>query len=205
METQEFGEDYAAEQMRRSRHSLRKAIKRFYIQNILKHVAGPTIDFGCGAGQLLARLPSGSVGLELNPHLVGALRSEGLNAELYDPEDKFELAGFPTNFYKTLVMAHVLEHFEDAKGVLRTLLRTCNRIGISHVIIVVPGEVGFASDKTHKTFVNRQYLQTNRLFELEGFVARKVNYFPLNAEVVGKYFIFHELMVVYDRAGIRKD
>ncbi|MEO8407474.1 MAG: hypothetical protein ABI476_03505, partial [Oxalobacteraceae bacterium] len=84
-------------QLRRSRHPLRKSIKFFYLKNILRDVVGKTIDFGCGAGQLLTGLPAGSVGLEVNPHLVDALRKAGLNAQRYDPEDDF--------YFKTCYMA----------------------------------------------------------------------------------------------------
>ena len=66
----EFGSAYAVEQLRRSRHPLRRLIKKFYLDRVLRELRGPTIDFGCGAGQLLARLPADSVGLEVNPPLV---------------------------------------------------------------------------------------------------------------------------------------
>jgi hypothetical protein len=55
--TAEFDKNYAAEQLRRRRHPLRRLVKRHYLNNILSEVRGPTIDFGCGAGQLLARFP----------------------------------------------------------------------------------------------------------------------------------------------------
>ena len=71
-EISEFGSAYANEQLRRSRHPLRRLIKKFYLDRVLRELRGPTIDFGCGAGQLLARLPADSVGLEVNPHLVQA-------------------------------------------------------------------------------------------------------------------------------------
>ena len=38
--TEQFDKDYAAEQLRRSRHPLRKIIKRFYLDNILRDVRG---------------------------------------------------------------------------------------------------------------------------------------------------------------------
>ena len=52
-EIPEFGSAYAAEQLRRSRHPLRRLIKKFYLDRVLGEVGDrPTIDFGCGAGQL---------------------------------------------------------------------------------------------------------------------------------------------------------
>ena len=197
--TEEFGLDYATEQMRRSRHPLRKAIKSFYLNNILRDIKGKTIDFGCGAGQLLARLPVGSVGLEVNIQLVLALRKAGLNSQKYDTEDNFSFHDIPCEHYNTFVMAHVLEHFYDADQVLRKILRSCWRIGIERAIIVLPGAKGYQSDRTHKTFVNRDYLSRHRLLNCEGYALSDSRHFPVNIECIGNYFIFHELKLIYDR------
>src|SRR6476620_400192 len=119
-EISEFGSAYAAEQLRRSRHPLRRLIKKFYLDRVLRDVRGPTIDFGCGAGQLLARLPAGSVGLEINPYLVQELRRTGLNVLSYNPEeDQFLLREFQADHYRTMVIAHVIEHFSDSAQAMR--------------------------------------------------------------------------------------
>lgn len=195
----DFGINYATEQLRRSRHPLRKIVKSFYLENILRDVKGATIDFGCGAGQLLARLPAGSVGLEVNPHPVDVLRKIGLNSLCYDDGDNFSFLDFPCGHYKTLVMAHVLEHFDDADMVLKKILNSCSRIGIERAIIVVPGAKGYQSDKTHKTFVNWHYLREHGLLQCEGYAAREISYFPINHESIGKYFRFHELKLAYEK------
>ena len=195
----DFGINYATEQLRRSHHPLRQIIKSFYLKNILRDVTGKTIDFGCGAGQLLARLPAGSVGLEVNPHLVCALRTAGMNSQRYDDGDDFSFTDFPCGQYKTFVMAHVLEHFDDAGKVLKRILSSCSRIGIERAIIVVPGAKGYQSDQTHKTFVDRNYLREHGLLNCEGYTAREISYFPINNESIGKYFIFHELKLTYDK------
>ena len=67
-----FDAGYAGEQLRRSKQPLRKVVKGFYLRSVLSLLNGPTIDYGCGAGQLLALLPAGSLGLEVNPHLIAA-------------------------------------------------------------------------------------------------------------------------------------
>ncbi len=198
--TSEFSRDYAAEQLRRSRHSFRKIIKRLYVRNILKDVIGPSIDFGCGAGQLLARLPYGSVGVEVNPFLIDELTGVGLNVIHYDAEvDRFELANFPENYYSTFIMSHILEHFADAAQVIKTLLHSCRRLGIKRIILVLPGWKGYLSDHTHKTYVDIHYLQINGLIYCEGYLLSRQRYFPINKESIGKYFVFHELIVVFDR------
>lgn len=198
----EFDKNYAAEQLRRSRHPLRRLVKHLYLNNILNEVTGPTIDFGCGAGQLLARLPAGSVGLEINPYLVEELRRTGLNVVSYDPDaDQFSLHEFPADRYKTLVIAHVIEHFSDSAQALRKICRTCARLGIRKIIVIVPGAKGFRSDKTHKTFVNQRYLEDHDLLNCEGYAVSKTGYFPINIESLGEYFTFHEFKIVYERAA----
>lgn len=195
----EFDVVYATEQLRRSSNPLRKIIKIFYLKNILRDVKGRTVDFGCGAGQLLACLPAGSVGLEVNSHLVTALRKTGLDAQLYDVDDDFSFNEFHPGDYQTFIMAHVLEHFDGADNKLRKILHSCCRIGIERVIIVVPGAKGFSSDVTHKTFINKNYLIEHQLSSCEGYVLREKSYFPINIEFIGNYFVFHELKLIYDR------
>lgn len=197
----EFDKHYAAEQLRRSRHLLRRLVKRRYVDNILREVTGPTIDFGCGAGQLLARLPAGSVGLEINPYLVEELRRTGLNVLPYNPNaDQFTLREFPVDHYKTMVIAHVIEHFADCAQAVRKIWRTCGRLGIRKIIVIVPGEKGFRSDNTHKTFVNQRYLHNEGLLTCEGYAVTKTGYFPINTEGFGKHFTYHEFKIVYERA-----
>lgn len=195
----EFDSKYAAEQLRRSRHPLRRLIKGFYLREILREVRGPCIDFGCGAGQLLTKLPPGSVGLEVNPFLISSLRERGLSvvearAEMQD----FELGSFANGVFRTLVIAHVLEHLPDPLAALQVLFAACTRLGIERVIVVVPGAVGYASDHTHKTFISQKWLDSNMPTEFAGFMRSSINYFPGNLEWIGRYFVFHEMKVVFD-------
>ena len=199
----EFDRHYAAEQLRRSRHPLRSLIKGFYLRNMLHDVKGPTIDFGCGAGQLLARLPAGSVGLEVNPHLIQALRSAGLTVhQAHAAMSDFELVDLSSGRFRTLVIAHVLEHLPDPAEALSILFAACNRIGIERVIVVVPGARGFASDSTHRTFIDRGYVTAKLSMNFAGFRRTSLSYFPLPWEWVGRYFVFHEMKIVFDRAPV---
>ena len=198
---QPFGRDYAARQLRRRRNPLRRAIKHFYLNNMLRETRGATIDLGFGAGQLLERLPPGSIGLEVNPHLVDDARRAGLNAVLYDSSAEQPLIGVvPAGVYSTLVMAHVLEHFENAEVFLRRLLHSCAALGIRRVVLVVPGAKGYEFDSTHRTFVSMRYLTEHDLLSCEGYMLSTHRYFPGNREWIGRYYTFHELMVVYDLA-----
>jgi SAM-dependent methyltransferase len=145
----EFDLSYAAEQLRRSQSPWRRLIKGFYLRSMLRQLSGPTVDFGCGAGQLLARLPSGSVGIEVNPHLIESLRGAGhqvfaARAEISD----FELRDLPPGRFQSLVIAHVLEHLPDPALAIDVLLSACRRIGIRRVLVVVSGCLGFRPRST---------------------------------------------------------
>jgi len=195
---EEFGSDYAANQIARQRNPLRKLIKSFYVSRVVRHVSGPTIDLGCGAGQILERLPAGSLGIEVNPHLVSYLVERGFKVLPAVASDAgFDLSQIKKNAFKSLVLSHVLEHFDNANQVLVALLRDCCQLGIETVIIVVPGANGYRSDATHKTFVTMEYLHQYSMTDCEGFHLAHHSYFPINFKFIGELFIYHELMLVY--------
>ena len=64
---------------------------------------------------------------------------------------------------------------------------------------MVPGARGFRFDRTHRTFVNRSYLEEHSLLACEGYSVSVIRYFPGNVEWIGRYYTFHELLFVYDR------
>jgi len=195
---EEFGREYASSQLARRHSTVRRLIKSHYISNLLRHVTGPTVDVGCGAGQILERLPAGSVGIEVNPHLVHDLTNRGLKVFKAIPRtDRLDLSAIARGAYTTLVLSHVLEHFGNASQVLRLLLEDCADRKITTVIVVVPGEVGYRSDQTHKTFITLNYVREHHLTEYCGFSLAQQSYFPGNMRFLGKLFVYHELMLVY--------
>jgi SAM-dependent methyltransferase len=196
--TNSFDRLYALEQLRRSKNPIRRIIKNVYLKNILKDVIGPTLDIGCGAGQLLARLPKYSLGLELNKHLIQELSSIGYNVKYYDLiQDNYSFSFITTGEYKTIVLSHVLEHFSESSLVLREILCSAERIGIKKVIIVVPGKKGYESDSTHKTFVDRNYIKSHDLETVNNFKITSYTDFPFPFEIMGSYFVYQELKIVY--------
>lgn len=199
----ELAKAYAAEQMRRSHHPLRRIIKSFYLKNILSDVRGKTIDLGCGAGQLLARLPEGSLGLESNQFLVTELLGKKLNVRCYDIEaDDFNLSGCEAGVYKTLVLCHVLEHFGEAAAALIKITQSAKRLGIERLIVVVPGKKGYVSDATHKTMVDRKFITDHDLDRINGFSIVKICDYPFWFEAVGDYFVYQELKIVFDAVQV---
>ncbi|OYV00267.1 MAG: hypothetical protein CFE45_09785 [Burkholderiales bacterium PBB5] len=201
-ETPAFDAGYADEQLRRSRHPLRRLVKGFYLRSVLAHVNGPTIDYGCGAGQLLALLPPGSVGLELNPHLVAAHRRAGLDVRQWQANDEgFDLPGLSPGQFKCLVISHVLEHLPDPTAALQRLLRACARLGVQRLIAVVPGAKGYASDATHRTFIDARYVATQAWHQLGAYRLSASRFFPLPWEGGGELYIYNEMQLVFDRVA----
>lgn len=201
---EEFGREYAANQISRQRSSLRKLIKSFYVSRVMRHVNGPTIDLGCGAGQILERLPSGSLGIEVNPYLVAYLAERGFRVlPAVASETGFDLSQIKKNEFTSLVLSHVLEHFDNANQVLGALLRDCSQLGIETVVIVVPGASGYRSDATHKTFVTMDYLQQHLMIDCEDFQLIEHSYFPLDFKAIGELFIYHELMLIYNNKNLK--
>lgn len=199
--TGEFDQAYASTQIARSQSWFRRVIKSAYLNSALREIVGPTVDLGCGAGQLLERLPGGSLGLELNSALVATLKAKGSNIAHYDAlADNFSLGPVAPNRFQTLIASHVIEHFDDAVGALKKLAASAQRLGIIRIVCIVPGWNGYQSDATHRSFVDPAYIQTNGLQQLGAFALLRTRFFPVDAESFGRIFIYNECVLVWQRA-----
>ena len=195
----EYDSHYALEQIRRSRQPVRRAIKYFFLNSIRKDIIGPTVDFGCGACQLLRYLPEGSIGLEVNEYLVDKMRGDGMEILLTRQGDYTSfIASVNSGEYSCLVMSHILEHIEDSARVLRKIMKVAHAKKIKRIILVLPGLKGYQSDSTHKTFVDMDYIVDNGLYSCEGYRILKKGYFPVNIRKMGNYFKYNELKIVYE-------
>jgi 2-polyprenyl-3-methyl-5-hydroxy-6-metoxy-1,4-benzoquinol methylase len=201
--TEGFDQSYADEQIRRRSSPLRRMVKSRYLDNLTRRLQGPTIDLGCGAGQLLERLPPGSVGLELNDALISYLRTQNLDVLKYDAlQDDFGLSPLfaaGRGPYRHLVCAHVIEHFDDAAHAVRQLLRTGERLGLESLLFVVPGKKGFSRDATHRTFVTEAFIREQRLADQPPYHLASVEYFPGNWRKLGDWFAYHECHLTWRR------
>ena len=196
----EYGQEYTDRQAGRSR--LRKVLRRPWLRASAAFVEGPSIDLGCGVGELLARLPAGSVGLEINKASVEHCRAKGLDVTYYDGwADDWQLSAVRDDDvrYDTLIISHVLEHFDEPIDVLHRLLATGGPLGLRQVLIVVPGKAGFRSQETHRTFVDRAMLSDAQVTRGTGFAMTSTSYFPGNVGVIGEVFTYHELRASYVR------
>lgn len=197
--TTEFDSRYTQYQLDRS--PFRKFVRQMYLKKAASLVRGPTLDFGCGVGELLRRLPVGSKGLEYNVATVEHCRRQGLDVDAYDGfADDWSLSVLPPTVpFESMVVSHVLEHLDDPIGIFKKLLCSISTTGIRRVVVIVPGKAGFRVDPTHLTFVDRPMLLDESIPADTGFSPADDAYFPGNIRSIGDWFPYHELQVVYDR------
>jgi len=183
-----------------SRGTFRAWVRDIYMRQAARLTQGITLDFGCGIGDLLSKLPLGSVGLEYNPTTVQYAKTRGLDVYLYDGfKDDWQLSSLPSHKkFQTLVISHVLEHFDRPFEILKDLLESVKTRGITRLIIIVPGIAGFKIDKTHRFFVDPTSLE-NFFSKQTEWQIESMRYFPLNSDLISKIFAHNELQVVVNR------
>lgn len=194
----EYSHEYAEWQVNRSNSLSRRIIKKFYVDRVLSEVEGLAIDFGCGAGQILSKLPKGSIGLEINKALINILNKKGMDVKYYDAfSDDFSLTIIPKNQYQTLIISHVLEHFSNSDEVMKKLWQGAAKVGIKKIIVVLPGKKGYESDSTHRTFINSEWIENKTLSTCGEYKLKHMDFFPINKESFGDKFIYNEMRLIY--------
>lgn len=194
----EFDQRYTAYQT--DRGALRRLVRRVYLRSAAAQLQGPTLDFGCGVGELLERLPAGSKGLEYNRATVDHCRSRGLDVDWYDGyADDWRLTPLRGQRYESMVISHVLEHFVGPEAILSQLLRSAGGLGVRRVLAIVPGRAGYRIDDTHRTFVDRAMLADPEIVADSGFALQRARYFPGDIRKIGDWFPHHELQALFVR------
>ncbi len=195
----DYTKEYTESQLKK-RSLLRQYIRNIYLNSALKLTTGKTIDFGCGIGEMLQRLPAGSIGLEINESTVDHCKQKMLNVQPYNPnKDKYQLSEFKPGIYDTLLISHVMEHLEQPERVIRSLIKTCNRLDIKKIVIIVPGKNGFSFNNTHRTFIDSAFFLNHNLNTVDEFHITKKQYFPLNMKWPETLLTHHELQVIYEK------
>lgn len=183
-----------------NRSSFRKKVRTYYLNDIKKYCIGKTIDFGCGVGELLKALPEGSIGFEVNKVVVEFCKKNGLNVNLYIPEeDNYEFRMIGKGQFESFTMNHVLEHLERSADIISRIFESCARIGIKRIVFTVPGHKGYKSDATHQTFINMDYLARSGVTDNKYYQLKVNKYFPINSEAFSRYFTHNELRLVFDK------
>lgn len=194
----EFDQRYTAYQT--DRGALRRLVRRVYLRSAAAQLQGPTLDFGCGVGELLERLPAGSKGLEYNRATVDHCRSRGLDVDWYDGyADDWRLTPLRGQRYESMVISHVLEHFVGPEAILSQLLRSAGGLGVRRVLAIVPGRAGYRIDDTHRTFVDRAMLADPEIVADSDFALQRARYFPGDIRKIGDWFPHHELQALFVR------
>ncbi len=176
----------------------RKIIRDYYLNRVLNLTQGAVIDFGCGIGNSLLRLPKSSVGLEVNPANVNYCQKKGLDVRLYKPQkDNYQLLDFDAGVYSSLLIRHVLEHLDNPKEVLIKLMTAAKRLKIRWIVLVVPGKKGFHFDITHKTFINSKFFDSIARIVKNDYIMTMKRFFPINILWIENFFIHHEYQVMY--------
>lgn len=184
----------------KNRSPIRKTIRTIYLNDIKKYCIGKTIDFGCGVGELLKILPEDSVGFEVNKVVVEFCKKNGLNVNLYVPEeDNYNFRMIEAGKYETFTMNHVLEHLENSFEVINKIFESCDRLEIKRIVFTVPGHKGYKSDATHQTFINMDYLAKTGVCDNKYYQLRANKYFPVNSEAFSRFFTHNELRLVFDK------
>ncbi|MCC2681671.1 MAG: hypothetical protein K0S36_1235 [Nitrosospira multiformis] len=193
-----YNSEYTNYQTNRNR--FRRWGRQVYLRKASSLVNGPTLDFGCGIGELLTRLPSGSMGLEYNKTTISYCDAQGLDVVFYDGfEDDWCLSSVPKGRkFESMVISHVLEHLEEPEKILPKLLVTSKSFGVRTVLVIIPGKAGFKSDPTHRKFVDINMLK-EVVHKAPGWNIKSMEYYPFNIEQIGNFFIHNELQVVLER------
>ena len=195
-----FDEDYTRYQLDRS--WLRRLVRTIYLRRARSLVEGVCLDFGCGVGELLARLPAESRGVEYNAASVELCQSKGLAVDWYDGvADDWQLSVLPQAWrFRSLVISHVLEHLDEPLDVLSRLLVAASARGAVTALVIVPGRAGYRIDSTHRTFVDRAMIESFDWTSI-GWKIASWAYFPGNLARLGDVLAHHELQVVLRRSG----
>lgn len=182
------------------RSGFRRLVRRLYMNKAQSLLTGRTLDLGCGVGDLLSQLPPGSLGLEYNRATVDHCQQRGLPVRWYDGQaDGWQLTpALASGPFQSLVISHVLEHFDHPALVLQALAEHSPNLGVSQMLIIVPGSAGFASDPTHRTMIDLPWIQ-RVLQTLPEWQLIHAAYFPFNHAAIGNHFTHNELQVLLER------
>ena len=124
--------------------------KRYFAARVLYqqalHFGDHFAEIGCGTGNgILGAYPKQVVGFEINPFAVDYCKAKHFDVRLID-----ENANYPAQDgeFSACILDNVLEHIADPTFVLQE----CKRITPDYggLIIVVPGDKGYACDPDHK-------------------------------------------------------
>jgi len=168
-------------------------VQRVYREHLKGLEPGRVLDVGCGLGRHLWHLQQvePSVGVDHNPHSVSLARARNLNA--FTPEDFHASAEAQPESFDTLLFSHVLEHLTppDAAALLEEYLVYLRPSG--RVIMMTPQEMGFRSDETHVTFMDKY--KVKKVVQGVGLQVERQYSFPFPRSL-GRMFKYNEFVAI---------
>lgn len=106
-------------------HKLRELLIKRYIKKF--HKEGKYLDAGCGTGLILRHLPTGSIGIDINPRNIKKAKSYAPNAKVVFGD--VEKLPFKDSEFSTIICTEVIEHQPDPKPTLKELKRVLAKGG----------------------------------------------------------------------------
>lgn len=157
--------------------------------NLRRLRLGFVLDIGCGIGRNLDHVGANGVGVDHNPSCIAACHERGLRAYLAEDFDRSPFA--EGRRFDSLLFAHVLEHVErdEAIDLVRRYVPRLKPAG--RLIVITPQERGFASDATHRQFVD--FDAARAICEAAGTAIQDQRSFPF-PRMAGTRFIYNEFV-----------
>jgi ubiquinone/menaquinone biosynthesis C-methylase UbiE len=156
-----------------------KIYRNYFLYPILsKHLNGKVLDVGCGIGDFIS-FRKNTIGVDVNELLVKFNMEKGRKVFLIEPAGKLP---FKNEHFDSILLDNVLEHIDDPKSLLNEIYRLLKPKGI--LLVGVPGEKGFKSDKDHKIY----YDQTKLIdfFQKKDFISNKIFHIPFRSKFLNK-------------------
>ena len=125
--------------------------KYFIFNGLNKNLKGRCLDVGCGLGNFI-RYRTNTDGADINPISINYIKKDGFKAYLI----KKNKIPVKKKLYDSVIMDNVLEHIKNPNNLLLECKRVIKPNGI--LLIGVPGEKGFNSEKDHKIHYNQKSL-----------------------------------------------
>jgi len=133
------------------------------------------IEIGSGVGSgILGAYPKQVLGLDINPYAVDYCQQRGMQTRQIKVDGTYPVV---SESFDCCILDNVLEHIEQPEQTLNECYRVTRSQG--GMIIVVPGQSGYASDPDHKKYYDRTALENldqrwtcTRIFSIPaGFVS----------------------------------